>query len=128
MIANQCGTCQEHSGQRVAPHRLNEHRPDLDGQLGLSASLPTTFGVASTDTGWRVKADAAPASLPVGLGIGYADVPETVNGETRTTRAIFGYVRWQVGPAHELRLDLADEDRQNSYRRLSATLNLTLRF
>jgi hypothetical protein len=100
----------------------------LDGQLGLSASLPTTLDVASTDTGWRVKADAAPASLPVGLGIGYADVPETVNGETRTTRAIFGYVRWQVGPAHELRLDLADEDRQNSYRRLSATLNLTLRF
>jgi YaiO family outer membrane protein len=100
----------------------------LDGQLTLSAAAPSTFELGSTDTGWRVRADIAPASLPVGFGIGYADAPETVDGETRTTRAVFGYVRWALDATRELRLDLADEDRERSYRRDSITLDLAVRF
>jgi YaiO family outer membrane protein len=100
----------------------------FSGQLALSMSAPTSFEAGSTDSGWRVQADIAPASLPVGFGIGYADAPETAGGETRTTRAVFGYVRWAVDARRELRLDFAGEDRERSYRRDSVTLNLAVRF
>jgi YaiO family outer membrane protein len=78
--------------------------------------------------GWNVRFDVPPAEVPWGLGVGYADAPDTVEGETREAQSIFGHVSYALDDRHTVRLDLAREDRDRSYRRTTVALAVSVRF
>lgn len=110
---------------RVAPGL----RYDLfHGQASLAGRLVASVSDAGGDVGWLVQGEWLPAGWPVGLGLGVAQAPETIDGVTRETEAVFGHLRYLLDDTRELRLDLAREDREDSYRRRTAALNLTFRF
>src|SRR3712207_5995553 len=100
----------------------------LSGHATLAGELIGTRSEGVDNLGWLARLDVPPAGLPVGFGLGYADAPETIASQTRTTRAVFGHVTVRLDPRRELRLDLAHGDREDSYVRTSIALALTLRF
>lgn len=96
--------------------------------LILSPGLSTTWAADGTRTvGWSIRAVVTPAP-GLRLGAFYADAPETSEGVTADTVARGGFVSLDVDDRHTLRLDGGVEDRQDSYRRISAAVSVTRRF
>lgn len=94
----------------------------------LSPGLSTTWAADGTRTvGWSIRAVVTPAP-GLRLGAFYADAPETSEGVTADTVARGGFVSLDVDDRHTLRLDGGVEDRQDSYRRISAAVSVTRRF
>lgn len=60
--------------------------------------------------------------------LGYADAPETESGVTVNTKTIYGGIAADFTPAHTLNLNVARDDRENSYVRQVYSVGFSYRF
>lgn len=101
----------------------------FDGRLWLAAKWVNAFD-READTrlaGWYGRVDWQVAQFLRVYG-GLSDMPETESGVTVETRSQFGGLAVDLTPNIRLNIDLAREDRANSYVRNVYGLGATLRF
>lgn len=78
-------------------------------------------------TGWSLRADWQ-ASDRVRLLVGYANAPESSDGVTVRTQAVYGGVGYDLTERHSVQITGAHEKRASLYDRNSITVGFTVRF
>ncbi len=97
----------------------------LDGGIVLSARAIATFQQNEEDQlGWLIEG-RVPVSDRLQLRAGYANAPEAIDGVAISTQSLFGGVTFQVKENLDLHLNLARDDREESYVRKSASVGFT---
>lgn len=97
-------------------------------RTALSASVNLTRDEESDyDAGWQVRLDHRLASA-WRFHVGYADVADTISGNTVSTQSWFGGLAVCITPQWELFLDVGRDDRQRSYVRESVSGGIRLRW
>lgn len=101
----------------------------LDGRLWITGKGIRTFDreTGSRMTGWYGRLDWQVATR-LRLYAGLSRAPETEGGITTDTKSNFGGLAIGLSPNVNLNVDLAREDRENSYIRTVYGMGLTLKF
>ncbi len=98
------------------------------GRFWLTGRLIGTL--SETDDrlgGYSVRADWL-VTERFGVFLGYADAPDSSDGRTIETRALFGGLTFALTDEVSLSLSGASEDRKNSYDRTTVAVGVTTRF
>ncbi len=97
----------------------------LDNGVVLTGRLIGTVSRNEKDQlGWLVQG-RVPASDKLSVNLGYAKAPEAINGVAVTTESLFGGVSYAVRDNLDLHVNLARDDRENSYIRNSVNVGFT---
>jgi len=97
----------------------------LDKDIVLTARLIATLQESENDQfGWLVQG-RIPASEKLQLNIGYANAPEAVDGIAITTESLFGGLTYTVRDDLDVHLNLARDDREDTYIRNSINVGFT---
>ena len=78
-------------------------------------------------TGWLLSG-YGPVSDDLGVRLGVARAPETVNGEAVQTESLFAGLRWNFTDLTSLNLDVSRDDREDSYIRNTYSVWLSHNF
>lgn len=97
----------------------------LDGGIVLSARLIGTFQEDEKDQlGWLIDG-RVPLTDRLQLRAGYADAPEAIDGLAISTQSLFGGFSYKVQDDLDVHVNLARDDRENSFVRNSANVGFT---
>lgn len=97
----------------------------LENGIVLTGSLIGTVQDSEPDKfGWRVRG-LVPASDKLDVNVGFAKAPEAINGIAVTTQSLFGGLTYAVRDDLDLHLNVARDDRENSYIRNSVNVGFT---
>jgi YaiO family outer membrane protein len=97
----------------------------LEGGIVLSARLIATLQEAEDNQlGWLIDG-RAPLTDRLQLRAGYADAPEAIDGLAISTQSLFGGLSYKVRDDLDVHVNLARDDRENSYVRNSANVGFT---
>lgn len=97
----------------------------LESGIVLSARLIATLQDAEKDQlGWLIDG-RAPLTDRLQLRAGYADAPEAIDGLAISTQSLFGGLSYKVRDDLDVHVNLARDDRENSYVRNSANVGFT---
>lgn len=97
----------------------------LNGGLELSGRLIATLQDAEDDQlGWLVEG-RAPIAQRLQIRAGFANAPEAIDGIAITTESLFGGLTFTARDDLDLHINLARDDREDSYVRTSANVGFT---
>jgi len=97
----------------------------LDNGVILTGRLIATLQDQEDDQlGWLLEG-RAPVTDRLQLRAGYANAPEAVDGVAITTQSLFGGLTYNVQDNLDLHINLARDDRENSFIRNSANVGFT---
>ncbi|WP_026942873.1 YaiO family outer membrane beta-barrel protein [Hellea balneolensis] len=97
----------------------------LDNGLVLSGRLIATLQEAEKDQlGWLIEG-RAPIADRWQIRAGYANAPEAIDGIAITTKSFFGGLTYMVSDDLDLHLNLARDDREDSFVRTSGNVGFT---
>lgn len=97
----------------------------LEGGIVLTGRLIATFQDNEEDQiGWLIEG-RAPVTDSLQLRAGYANAPEAIDGLAITTQSLFGGLTYKVRDDLDVHVNLARDDRENSFVRNSANVGFT---
>lgn len=97
----------------------------LDNGIVLTGRLIVTLQEAEDNqVGWLVQG-RIPVTQRLQLNAGYANAPEAINGLAISTQSLFGGLTYKVKDNLDVHLNLARDDRENSFVRSSANVGFT---
>ena len=97
----------------------------LENGVILTGRLIGTFQEIEDDqVGWLVQG-RAPVSDKIQINAGYAQAPEAINGIAIDTKSLFGGVTYSIREDLDVHLNLARDDREDSYVRSSVNVGFT---
>jgi YaiO family outer membrane protein len=97
----------------------------LDNGVILTGRLIGTFQEVEDDQiGWLVQG-RAPVSDKIQINVGYAQAPEAINGIAIDTKSVFGGITYSMREDLDLHVNLARDDREDSYVRSSVNVGFT---
>lgn len=97
----------------------------LEGGIVLSARLIATLQDSEKDQlGWLVDGRASLTDR-LQLRAGYADAPEAIDGLAISTQSLFGGLSYKVRDDLDVHVNMARDDREDSYVRNSANVGFT---
>lgn len=97
----------------------------LENGIVLTGSVIGTVQDSEQDQfGWLVRG-LVPASDKLDINFGFANAPETINGIAITTQSLFGGLTYAMQDNFDLHINIARDDRENSYIRNSVNVGFT---
>jgi hypothetical protein len=91
----------------------------------LNGRLIATFQDDEQDLlGWLVEG-RVPVAERLELRAGYADAPEAIDGLAISTQSLFGGLTYALRDDLDIHINLARDDRENSFVRNSANVGFT---
>ncbi len=105
---------------------LDYYYQHVNGWLSPAVML-TNDEQGKTSSGWSISTNHQ-LTPDWRVGFGYADAPETENNRTTDTKNYHVYTTYQFTPHWRARIDLSQNEREDSYTRRSAILSMSYQF